>query len=82
MEPLLTREGRTRCVIGRALRRQIIATVSWGSDERVQWAETKPSLAPLYARYPACSRRSTDGRYPPKAVATFTGDWVLTLEQT
>jgi hypothetical protein len=35
-------------------------------DECVRWAVTKPSLAPLYARYPARSRRSANG-CPPKA---------------
>jgi hypothetical protein len=31
------------------------------------WADTNPSLAALYARYPARSRRSANGRYPPVA---------------
>jgi hypothetical protein len=34
--------------------------------ERLLRADTKPSLAALYARYPARSRRSVDNRYPPK----------------
>ena len=40
------------------------------SNEWVLWAETAPFPTPLYARYPAQSRRSANSRLPPNCDIT------------